>query len=351
MKKTTKSMLVSALILFLFGVVLALSAALFVKIRGIDAYGMKHPDQATENKDVTLGELLELSENSNYVKKLTDKEFVKISLQIFSGDVILQSGNETSLDFTNADTSNLTYEIIGETLTVSEINPVGFMGVYIDQEGYSFKGLRQIFGGGNTINTQKTVVLTIDSKVKLENVQIQCGIGAVTVDGINSSNFDIRSQSGDITVKNLENSDSKLSINGNTSNVLLSNSIYSACSISTKLGAISVKIPSELCKSTVVSTWVGNVDITSDVPTSAFKLTLDSTIGSVYKNGEKLGKSVKDSSQLPNRITAETIAGKISLSFSGDNESDFVAVDKPVETETAENESMDTATEETLPSN
>lgn len=344
MKKTTKSMLVSALILFLFGVVLALSAALFVKIRGIDAFGIEHPANETENKSVSLSQMLEVSENSNFVKKLTDKEFIKISLQAFSGDIILQSGDETTLSFTDANLSNLSYEIIGETLTVSENTPVGAMGVYIDNDGYSFHGLRQIFGGGNTLNTKKTIVLTVDRKVVLENVQIQCGIGSIVVDGANSSNFDIRSQSGNITVKNLNNNGSKLNLVGNTSIVSISDCIYAACSITTKFGVVRAKIPSELCKSTVISAWIGNVDITCDVPTSAFKLTLDTKAGSVYKNGENLGKEVKDSSQLANRITAETFVGKIHLSFVGENESDYVAVDHPVENETAEIKTEETQT-------
>jgi hypothetical protein len=129
---------------------------------------------------------------------------------------------------------------------------------------------------------------------------------------------------------------------GDTTNFSIENSIYASCNITTKIGNISAKIPSELCKSTVLSSWLGNVEITSDVPTSAFKLTLDSVVGSVYKNGINVGKSLKDSSQNANRITAETILGKVVLSFSGENEDNLVAVDTIPKTE----EQTETATVE-----
>ncbi len=343
MKKTTKSLLISALILFCAGLILALSSALFVKIKGIDAFGMTHPEGTVESVSVSIDEILVKSENSNYVKKLTDKKFIRIQVDSFAGNIVIQRGNETKLELTKADLSNLTYEVIGETLMVKEINPVGFMGIFLDSEGLSFHGLRQMFGGGNSLNSKRTITITVADGTALENLEINSGYGNITLDGITSNNFDINASAGNIDILNLSHSDAKLELEGDMTDVNIRDSVYSACSITTKIGNVSTQIPSELCKSTVISSWCGNVNVISDVPTKAFKLTLDTGIGSVIKNDMNLGNSFSDSSQLPNRITAETFLGNIHLSFSGYQEGNFVAVDKESETK----ETVEASTEET----
>ena len=90
----------------------------------------------------------------------SETEFSKVDLTSFAGNIVIRpSDGETRLVLEHTNVNNISYSIIGETLVVKEVDPVGFFGIYIDEDGFSFKGLRQVFGPGNSANTGKTITL------------------------------------------------------------------------------------------------------------------------------------------------------------------------------------------------
>ncbi len=346
MKKTSKSLLITALILFCAGLLLALGSALFVKIKGIDAFGTTYHAPNIETKNQSINEVLASSPNANYVKKLSPKAFTRIFLSTFAGNLEICRDTETYVELINADTNNLTVEIIGDTFTVKEINPTSFMGIFIDENGFSFKGLRHAFGKNNSLNANKRIILHIAEDLFPEQIHVVSQYGDISFWGISANEISVESKTGSVFFGDLKNQSTKLSVKGNLTDITVQNCIYGSCTLNTKIGSIFCLIPSELCQSSVCENWFGNMQILTDVPTSSFKLSCSTTFGSVVKNGENLGKKCTEASQNANRITAKSLLGTIDLSFTGGNEGDYIAVDTDIP-ETVETDT-ETATAEAI---
>ncbi len=325
MRKTTKSLLLTALILFCLGILLTLSGFLTVKIMGIDPFGIPHSSDATEDKTYTLEEILAQSPNSNYIKKLSTKEFTRIDITSFAGDVIIEGGcSETKLELSRANTSNLAIEINGETLTFAEKNPVGFLGFFFSQDGISFKGLRQIFGPANAVDTRRTVKLYLAEGVTLNQIDLRTDYGDVTVSKIDSELVHIKSKFGSAHLSELSCENGKIILQGGIGNVSLSDNRYTSCNVSLKWGKITTTVPEGDAQSTVLDSWIGSVDILTDLPTSYYKLSLSTTIGSVVRNDEESGKELNTPSLTTSRISSHLILGKVSIRYRHGNEADYI---------------------------
>lgn len=329
-------MLVTALILFCAGLVLALSAGLYAKIKKVDVFGTEKASELIQSKTISLAEILSESPNSNYMKKLTKKEFSKIEIVSFSGDVVLkQSDSKTELKIDKANTNNLQYEIIGETLVVKEIEPVSFMGFFIDEKGISFQGLRHIFGSGNSVNSEKTITLTIKKGTELEEASLSSTVGNVTLDGVSAKQTKIKSGFGKVNVFNSQDCpDSKIEINGSFSSVELKNNLYTSCIISAKIGSVDALILEGENQSTVIDLWMGDANIKTKLPTKLYKLDLSTMLGNVERNKESCGKKLSEKSSTNSRITVGILSGNVSLSFDGKNEEDFELPETEIQEET-----------------
>ncbi len=335
MKRTTKSILITALILLCAGLLLALSSSLFVKIKGINPYGVEKKYQSIEDKTISLTQLLADSPESNFVKKLSNKEFLRIDLTSFAGDVIIRSAQQTEIELKKADVNNISCKIVGETLVIKEVDPVGFMGIYIDKDGFSFKGLRHMFGLGNTTNAEKTVILNLAEGYKVDQIDINSKIGDVVLDGIDADVLNVSSFIGDVEFKNLKSSESKISVKGNITNVECENSAYNSLSVNTKWGDLEIHVPNLKNLSTVLESWIGHVDVETDIPTTEFKLTFSCALGAISRNGQLCGKELRGDANNPNRITASVLIGNMEVDFSGENEDQYVPVDNVPLTEEA----------------
>jgi hypothetical protein len=345
MKKTTKSMLITALVLFCCGILLALSSALYAKIAGVDIFGIPQKSSTIVSKTIPLPELLATSPDSNYVKKLSNTEFSRVNIGSFAGNVEIRLGTETKLELIDANINNLQCQIIGETLTVQEVDPVCFMGIYIDQTGISFKGLRQVFSSGNDINSNKNVILYLDATRLPKQIDINSVYGDVVLDGINSEIVNLKSSFGNVRIQNFMNPNGKLNLSGNFTSFDLSEMLYNSCSVTTTFGTINLKINSDSCKTSVLESLFGNIYVNCNVPTESFKLNLSTTLGAVAKNGENLGKKYSSSSSIANRITATTILGSINLSSTASDQV-FAPVDENNVSEPKTKENEATATVE-----
>lgn len=333
MKKTTKSLLLSALVLLCTGLLLSVGSAIYVKIKGIDPYGMKAIDESRENKTVSIEEVLTLSPESNFNKKLSEKEFLKIDINSFAGDVIIRSAETTCLELKDAAVSNVTYEIVGETLTFSEKDPVGIMGVYIDKGGFSFKGLRQIFGPGNSANTKKCMIVNLAEGSEIDSIKINSKVGNVTVDGVFVNSLEISSASGEITLQNLPNTAAKINCKGSDSDIKMDQSFYSSCNLTTKFGVIQAHVLDLNNLSTVAETWFGDILIETDVPTKEYKLNFSTSNGTVIHNGKDVGEELENHAVNSTRITASSLFGDLGIRFTGGEEVDSAPVDsEPVTT-------------------
>lgn len=329
MKKTTRSLLISALILFCTGLLLAIGTTLYAKISKIEVYDIQKKARTIENISVSIDEILAHSPDSNYVKQVSQTKFSKIDLSSFVGDVVLSvSEEEPSIVFEEANTNNLSYSVVGDTLVVSEVDPVGFMGFYIDKSGLSFKGLRHIFHPGNAINSGKTITVKLPSTFNLTQIDIYSSIGNVTVDGISAASLNIESGNGDVTIKNLSNADGKITIKGNLTDVEMEKNLYTNCAISTHFGNIKTNLLENTNASTILDLWCGDIDVKTAPPTTHYKLSLVTSIGSISRNEKEIGKKLNSDGSGAARISSNIFLGDFNLrSELGEKE--------PIETESA----------------
>lgn len=342
MKKTTKSLLVTALILFCAGLLLALSASLFVKIKGIDPFGVEQKTKVIEDKKISLTEILAASPDSNFMKKLSKREFLRVDLTSFAGEIEVIKGSEISLEFKEANTSNLSYQIIGETLHIKEVDPVGFMGLYIDENGFSFKGLRQLFGPGNSANSGKRIILTLPEDYIIDKIDIKNTVGDIYLGFIQAKEINIDSYCGQVILEGLANDDSRINVKGNATGVTARGCKYNSLNVSTKIGSLFVHVPSEKNASTILDSWIGSVTARCDVPTKAYKLSLSTYLGAVTRNGKTCGKSLTTAADSSARISSTLFVGNIDLSFTGGDEDLTV----PVGSESADGNEADLPVQE-----
>lgn len=338
MKRTTKSLLVSAVVLLFAGLLLALCSSMYVKMHGIDAFGIASVEPMIENKTLSLADILADSKESDYNNKLSELPFTKVDVISYAGDVIVRSGKETSVELQHADTNNLSLSVVGNTLTVREMEPVGFLGVFADESGFSFKGLRQIFGPGNTLNTEKVIIVTIGEDVALESLTVLSTLGDVTIDKASAEAVNVESNTGNVCLINMANSEASISVKGNFTGITLENCLYDACNLSTKIGKIYAVLNdttlTDLTKSIVLDSWMGDVSVYTHVPVDAYKLSISTAFGAVSKNGEALGKECKNHSISGCRISSTVYLGNVLISYADGDESQYrePAVENPPET-------------------
>ena len=314
MKKTTCSLLISALILFCTGLLVAIGTTLYAKIAKIEVYDIKEKARTIENISISIDEILSHSPESNYVKQVTQTKFNRIDLSSYVGDVILTTDEgEPTLVLDEANTNNLTYSVVGDTLVVSEVDPVGFMGFYMDKGGISFKGLRHTFHPGNAINSEKTITIKLPATFPLTQVDIFSAIGDVTVDGIAASSINVKANCGTVSVKNLTNPDGKISVEGNFTDVEMEKNFYTNCVISTHFGNIKTSLLENTNASTILDLWCGKTDVKTAPPTTHYKLSLVTSIGSISRNGKEIGKKLNSDGSGAARISSSIFLGDFNL--------------------------------------
>ncbi len=315
MKRTTRSLLITALILFCTGLLISLIFSLVAKINGVKIFDFEKKASTIESIFVENDDILSKSPESNFVKKLSKKEYSRIDVSSFVGDVTLcKSDKKNGIDFKNTNTNNISYTIVGDTLIVKETDPVGIFGLYIGENGFSFRGLRHIFATGNRINAAKKITIYVPSKIELDKIEISSSVGDVKLDGVSAPEVNITSTIGNVEVENSKNEKAKFKITGNFTDIRLKNNIYASCSVSTKFGNISAKIPKHAEQSNMFDIWIGDVKVNTKLPIEDYKLSISATIGSVSKNKKSCGNKLNEPGMTSSRISSDILLGNFSIS-------------------------------------
>lgn len=325
MKKNTRSLLITSLILFCAGLLLAICTSLYAKISKIEVLDVEKKARTIENVTITIDDILKNSPESNYVKQLSESKFNRIDLSSFVGDVVITTSNDVDeLVLKEANTNNIEYSIVGDTLTVKEVDAVGFMGFYVDKGGVSFKGLRHMFSPGNAINAKKIIEIKVPASLLLAQVDVYSRFGDVLIDGISSERINVESGNGTVEIKNLSNGEGKISVIGNFTDVELKNNLYLNCAVSTHFGDIKTHLIENSNTSTILDLWCGDIDVTTDLPTSLYKLSLSTSIGSISRNEKEVGKKLNCDGTGSARISSGIFLGDFHLNFSGDYKEDTI---------------------------
>ena len=325
MKKTTISLLTTALILFCTGILLALFASLHAKISKIEVFDVETKESKIETLSLTIDDVLKKSPDANYVKQQSSTKYTRIDLTSFVGDIIIcNGGQETEILLDEANTNNLEYFVEGDALTIREVDPVGFMGFYVDDSGISFRGLRHTFHPGNAVNSDKVITVKIPEGLVLNQIDVFTTIGNITIDGISAGTINAESGKGLISIKNLKNAESKVAVKGNFSSVEMEENLYSNCSISTHFGSIKASLVEDANASTILDLWYGSIDVETLLPTSQYKISITTGNGVIKHNSKTIGETLNHDGTSAARISSSIVIGDFNLIYSGEKEDSFV---------------------------
>lgn len=325
MKKTTISLLTTALILFCSGILLATFASLHAKISKIEVFDVETKESKIETLSLSIDDVLKNSPESNYVKKQSSTKYTRIDLTSFVGDVIIcTGGQETEIVLEETNTNNLECFVEGDALTIREVDPVGFMGFYVDDSGVTFRGLRHTFHPGNAVNSDKIITVKIPDGLTLNQIDVFATIGNITIDGISADTVNAESGKGLISIKNLKNSESKISVKGNFTNIEMEENQYSNCAISTRFGKINASLLEDAKASTILDLWYGSINVETLLPTSEYKLSITTGNGVVKRNSETIGDTLNHDGTSPARISSSIVIGDFNLIYSGEKADNFV---------------------------
>lgn len=279
MKKNTVSMLISALILFVTGFLLTVITLIYTSITKIDIY----PGQ-TNNKP-EIGSVTKTFEEIGVLPGVIIK---KIEITSFVGSVnVFPTSEPSRLVLEKTDLNNLDFSFTDGLLSISEKNPVGFMGVEVSKNGFGFNGLRQIFRWSNNADTSRSVTLYLNPGDFSAVINVNSFVGDIKVRGISCSELYIKNSIGSIMIDSCAMS-SVLNVKSDDSNVYLRHCSYPQATVDVTVGKIFALIGTN---KTSLKTFKGDILVLTQLSDEDYQLRLSTTIGQIspfsYENDKK----------------------------------------------------------------
>ena len=279
MKKNTVSMLISALILFVAGFLLTVITLIYASITKIDIY----PGQTNAKPD--KGSVTKTFEEMGVLPGFVVK---KIELTSFVGNVnVVYTDGESRLSLEKTDLNNLDLSFDDGLLSISEKNPVGFMGVEVSKNGFGFNGLRQIFRLSSNADTNRTVTLYLNPDDFSAVLNINGFVGDIKVRDVLCSELYIKNSIGSIMIDGCTLS-SVLNVKSDDSDVYLRRCSYPQATVDVTLGNVFALIGTN---KTNLKTVKGDILVLTELTDEDYQLRLSTTIGGIspfsYENDKK----------------------------------------------------------------
>ncbi|MBE6551807.1 MAG: DUF4097 domain-containing protein [Ruminococcaceae bacterium] len=322
MKHSTRSMLRTAVILFAAGLLLTTSCYIYAAANDIDIYGISSGKAQYVSYKETIGEILLRSPNAtkNISPNPDHPDFSSLEIYSQVGDIELRTTDgDTYIEYENVDVNNLKCEILGDTLSISEIDPVSFMGVSIKNEGIAFDGLRQIFNSKSSLNKDRKVIVYLGSGVTLESLSANANVGKVILDSVSAREATINVAYGEANVSNCDFTGGTIKINGDMSDITFDKNIYSMCNIAIIKGDIFAIVSNGKSN---METTLGNVSVTATKKLSDYTIRMSTNYGKVKVEGEEMKDTEYNQSGSSDYIWAKAGFGSLTVSseyVAGDN--------------------------------
>ncbi len=314
MKHSTKSMLRTAVILFAAGLLLTTSCYIYAAANNIDIYGVSSSKAQYVSYKETIGEVLSRSPDASKNKEIDPLYPDFSSLEIYSqvGDIELKSTDgETHIEYENVDVNNLKCEILGDTLSISEIDPVSFMGISIKNDGIAFDGLRQIFNSKSSLNKDRKIIIYLNSDTVLESISANANVGGVLLDSVSAREATLNVAYGQATVSNCDFAGGTVKINGDVSDITFERNTYSMCNIAIIQGDIFAVVSEGKSN---IETTLGNVSVTSTKKLSDYTIRMSTNYGKVKVEGEEMKDTEYNQSGSSDYIWAKAGFGNLTVS-------------------------------------
>lgn len=322
MKHSTKSMLRTAVILFAAGLLLTTSCYIYAAANDIDIYGVSSNKAQYVSYKETIGEILlrspDAAKNAQLDPTYPDFNTMEIYSQV--GEVELRSTDgETYIEYENVDVNNLKCEILGDTLSISEIDPVSFMGISIKNEGIAFDGLRQIFNSKSLMNKDRKVTVYLNKGTILESLSVSANVGGVVMDSVSAREATVNVAYGEASVSNCDFTGGTIKINGDICDINFDKNTYSMCNIAIINGDIYAVVSEGKSN---METTLGSVSVTSTKKLSDYTIRMSTNYGKVKVEGEETKDMEYNQSGSSDYIWAKAGFGNLTIS------SEHVATEK-----------------------
>ncbi|MEA4831520.1 MAG: DUF4097 family beta strand repeat-containing protein [Oscillospiraceae bacterium] len=292
MRHSTKSMLKSALVLFCTGLIITTSCYIYAAANGIDVYGSSSLRPIYDSYSETIDEILARSPDAAKNANPSDSYPPFSAIEVFSqvGDIAIKKTNSASyIEYENVDKNNLKCIIEGDKLSVSEINPVMFMGVSVKKDGIAFDGLRQIFNRKATFNPNRKITLYINEAKPFLSVSVKANIGDIEMDGISAYKIELNLSYGTAKVHNTTvipgTNESIIRINGDIASIEFSDNSYPICDISVISGNIHASVSESKSN---FETTLGTISVVTSSELSDYTVRMSTNYGDVKIQGKKV---------------------------------------------------------------
>lgn len=302
MKKTTISMLITALILFCTGLLVTLITLIYTTATGTDIFSGQNT--ATPNVRDYTQTFADMGYKENDLIK-------KIDFSMLVGKVeVAATTQESRVEFTQTDINNIVCSFENNTLTVKEINSVAFMGFEISENGMGFNGLRQLFRSVGNASSDRKAVLYINPKDFGGVINVKCVVGSITCQDLNCEDLSTESTIADVSVMECSFLN-EIKIKGTAGDVYLRKNTYSNCRVNVTSGNIFAIIDQ---KKHNFETTVGDILILTQQDKEDYLLRLSNTYGAIRPfDYENSANEFSLYSEENNDITAKSLLGSITI--------------------------------------
>lgn len=304
MKKTTKSMLTTALILVAAGLILTVGSFIFCIAGGVDIYG--DAERKFDFRTFSLDMPALRAETGAAQKTISG---ISISAQV--GDIeVRPTDGETHFEFYNVDRENLHCSYDTGVLTIAEENEVTYFGLSVNNEGFSFRGLRYLFSANNFSGARRIVLFWNQSEA-MPPLYVKTVVGNLKINGIRcSANLTAEVTTGGIVVNNCSSPSGTLRANTSVGTVSVRQNEFALTSLYTTCGSLHAGV---LGQKTVLESVLGSATVELLLPEDQYNIRCTTSLGYVYPpDGASVGSEYTSSlTEGQNSITATAIVGSV----------------------------------------
>lgn len=179
----------------------------------------------------------------------------------------------------------------------------------VDENDHGIHFLWFDFNGFDNVNSKITIYVPADFIA--ENVKLDTGAGNVTIDGLQTDNLNISAGAGNITGSNMKANDMK--IDGGVGDVQFNNSEFSDAEFDCGVG--NVYMNGTLLGKTRLDCGVGGVELDLKGNVDDYGWDIDSGIGSVRLNGDKVSGKHQPENNTDNMIQVDGGVGEVRINI------------------------------------
>lgn len=217
----------------------------------------------------------------------------KLDINYKVGKLIIKRGSRFKVEASN----------VSRSFSAKEVNGT----LFIDESSFFRKFLWINFG--HSRNSVITVYLPEDFTA--ESIKIDNGVGDVYMEDVSARRLSINGGAGSITGRGL--TADKADIDGGVGSINLSNVYFSDTDLDSGVG--DVNIDGIMKGKTEIDCGVGSVRININAAREDYVLKVDTGLGNIRVDGERLSKDYRDNRQADNMIVIDGGVGDVRINF------------------------------------